>query len=119
MARKRRSNRKAWSQAWQVPADSAVGEQLQLIDALLSGNITAPEFEHAWLAARGQELARGERPAGRLADALSRIFIAVDAYVSDPELRDQPEDMDEEELFQFVLSAYAKIYSDAPPPSKH
>lgn len=86
-----------------------MAEQLRAIDALLSGEMSAPDFESAFLSARTREINEGERPDGRLEEALSQIFFAVDRYVRDPDLRDQPEDLDDAGLVAAVREQRDRI----------
>lgn len=57
--------------------------------------MTAPEFEKSYLSAlkmekRGLEIA--------IFDVLQKLFGDADAYVANPELRTEPEDLDDEQL---------------------
>jgi hypothetical protein len=71
--------------------------------AFLDGRISAPEFETLFLALfRGV----GKGLIGPLAQELDRLFGAVDAYCSDPELRDDF-DIDEQGLHRAVADFVA------------
>lgn len=104
-----------WWNPAEVPPDAAVGEQLRLIDRLLSGEITAAEFEGAFLKARTREIRADERPDGCLEAGLSQIFLAVDRYVSDPELREPPDDLDDDGLIEYVRRQRQVIYGEREP----
>lgn len=105
----------AWWNAAGVPPGTAVGEQLQLIDRLLSGELTAADFERAFLKARTREIRADERPDGCLEAGLSQVFLAVDRYVSDPELREPPDDLDDDELIEYVRRQRQVIYGERKP----
>ncbi|WP_084713086.1 colicin immunity domain-containing protein [Streptacidiphilus rugosus] len=73
--------------------------------AFLDGRISAPEFETLFLALfRGV----GEGLYAPIAQELDRLFGAVDAYCSDPELRDEF-DIDEQGLHHAVTDFVASI----------
>ncbi|MFS0899163.1 colicin immunity domain-containing protein [Mycolicibacterium litorale] len=66
-----------------------------LIDRFIENSITASEFESAFLRAIKQE----QRILGNpVYPILQELFEDTDAYVSDPSLRTEPEDLDDEQL---------------------
>lgn len=72
-----------------------ISAYLKLMDDFIAGTIGAPEFEKAYLAAIKQDQ--------RLIDNnvflyLQTMFEDADAYVPYPELRTEPEDLDDDQL---------------------
>ncbi|MEU4491905.1 colicin immunity domain-containing protein [Streptomyces sp. NPDC023998] len=96
--------RASWEQAKQVPADSHVGEQLRLMEALVHGEVSGPDFARQWLGARRSSLELGERTRGRLTRALDEVFYALEDYAIDPAQR-EPGDLTDEGLRERVASA--------------
>ncbi len=67
---------------------------LDLIDDFLTGRVSATEFEGRYLQVFKADSAR--RP-DRVFEVLDRLFADVDAFVAEPQLRDEG-DLDEEAL---------------------
>ena len=63
---------------------SAEAIQLQLAKRFAAGMMAAPEFESAFLAARGE---KWDGTIDLTADVLDQIFYGVDDYVADDDLR--------------------------------
>lgn len=99
-----------WTPA-ELPPGTAIARQLRLVDALLSGEVAPPIFETEFIEARAKELAEDERPEGNLEAGLSQVFLAVDRYCGDPELRDS-DDFDDEQLIEFVREQRRVIYGE-------
>lgn len=71
-----------------------------LIDAFISGEIDTTEFEKKYLA----EVKSEKRILPhQIYAALQELFEDVDAYVHDPKLRTDPEDLDDEQLMSSAL----------------
>jgi hypothetical protein len=79
---------------------------IDLIRAFVERKISAPEFEARYLALF--------KSAGHFDDedafnTLDRLFTDIDAYVSDADLRDSPEDLDDDQLHTCAIQALAKL----------
>lgn len=68
-----------------------------ILDAFITGNITVHEFEKQYTDTFLQEQRRFGYP---FYDILNELFINIDYYVPHPELRTDPEDLDEDQLLQ-------------------
>jgi hypothetical protein len=68
---------------------------VDLVDRLLAKERTPAEFESEFFALWGRD--RTTR-SPELFAVLERFFFVVEDYVDDPELRDEPGDLDEEQL---------------------
>lgn len=100
----------------QVDPDSAVAEQLTLMNSLAEGEISGAAFATGWLAARNRAMAEGERTRGALDRVLTDVFYALEDYVIDPALR-EPGDLPDHELTSRVRAALDTLRSlEAPPP---
>lgn len=75
---------------------------LALIDRFIDGSINAAEFEHCYLRAVKSERRILGDPVSPI---LQGLFEDVDAYVGDPDLRDGPDDLDEEQLHECASRA--------------
>lgn len=72
-----------------------IAKYIALIDAFIGGEMAANEFDLAYLKARKSE----QRVLGdTVFPILQQLFGDADAYVSDPSLRTEPEDLDDEQL---------------------
>jgi len=99
---------RAWARPDEVDPASHVAQQLALINALINGSLSSPDFARAWLAERRESLNDGERLREPFDRALNEVFYAIEDYVIDPELRD-PDDMTDDDLITRVYAAYALI----------
>lgn len=69
---------------------------ITVIEAFLSGAIDAQTFERCYL---DSDYICGHEPWTEAEyQILQELFWAVDAFVADPELRDSPEDLNEDQL---------------------
>jgi hypothetical protein len=68
---------------------------VDLVDKLLSRALTPTEFESEFFGLWGSD--RTTR-SPEVFSLLERFFFVVEDYVDDPELRDEPGDLDEEQL---------------------
>ncbi|CAM5472163.1 colicin immunity domain-containing protein [Streptomyces narbonensis] len=93
----------AWSRAGDVTPGTATAHLMSLLSDFAQGTITAAEFTDGWREARRAAQTRGERASGDLAELLDRVFMALEDYTPDPELRD-PGDLTDGELRQGVQS---------------
>jgi hypothetical protein len=86
---------------------SAEEVQLQLAKRFAAGMLPAPEFETAFLAARGE---KWDGTIDLTAEVLDQIFYGVDDYVSKDSLR-EPEkgDLDEEQLREIVRTQLRRL----------
>lgn len=103
---------------WDVPrtlADlaptSVAARQLDLARALVAGERDAPAFERDFLELRREDDAV---VFGVVGEVLDEIFYDLDAYVAEPELRDGPEDLDDDQLRERVRGQLARL--ERPPP---
>ena len=71
---------RAWSTPEEAPPDSGVRAQADAMRAFVTADMTALEFERAFLAGRRREIERGERATGPLAEALDAAFWAVNDH---------------------------------------
>ncbi|WP_133119087.1 colicin immunity domain-containing protein [Mycolicibacterium agri] len=78
----------------------------RLIDDFIAGRMTAPEFQKSFLIALKFEN-RGLDD--RLFDVLQRLFEDTDDYVAYPELRTDPEDLDDEQLRECAIRARREL----------
>ncbi|MEU4063400.1 colicin immunity domain-containing protein [Streptomyces wedmorensis] len=88
---------RAWSHPNDVTPGTASARLMSLLSAFTQGECTAAEFADGWWEARRTAQSRGERAKGDLADLLDRVFMALEDYTPDPELRD-PGDLTDREL---------------------
>lgn len=72
-----------------------VSAYTDLLDRFLGGESTAPEFEKSFLAMVKSERRTLGEPVYPL---LQQLFEDVDAYVERPELRNDADDLDDEQL---------------------
>jgi hypothetical protein len=79
---------------------------IRLIDDFIARRMSAPEFEKSYLSALKLE---NRGLAVPIFDVLQRLFGDADAYVAYPELRTEPEDLDEEQLRECALRARGEL----------
>jgi hypothetical protein len=72
-----------------------VARYTDLIDRFIAGQITASDFDKSFLLAMKSEHRIVGAPAYPI---LQELFEDADAYVSDLDLRTEPEDLDDEQL---------------------
>jgi hypothetical protein len=78
--------------------------QLELMNKLVAGEVSGPEFAAAWLAARRQAIAGGERCRDSFERNLNDVFYLLDDYVIDPALRSS-DDITDAQLTEGVCLA--------------
>lgn len=81
-----------------------MARQLGLLEAFVSGRCEAPEFAAGWWAERRAAQTAGERVGRELAALLDRVFMILEDYTPDPDLREQG-DLTDAELREIVRSA--------------
>lgn len=91
------SKQRAWSSPADVDPASAAARQLALLDAFADGTRDAPDFAHGWWEARRASQANGERVRGPLSDLFDRVFMLLEDYSVDPDLR-EPGDLEDADL---------------------
>lgn len=79
---------------------------IKLIDNFVGNRTSANEFEVSYLSALKLEDRGFAVP---IFDVLQRLFGDADAYVADPELRTEPEDLDEEQLRECAIRARREL----------
>jgi hypothetical protein len=99
------SKHRAWSSSDDVDPESAAARPRALLDAFADGTSSAPDFAHAWWEARRASQANGERIRGPLGDLFDRVFMILEDYSVDPDLR-EPGDLDDAELRTAVSEAW-------------
>ena len=86
--------------------EGSPARQLQLSKQFAVGSISGPEFETAFLQARGLNAGLADV----LADVLVQIFYGVDDYVADDELRPKIRGgIDEEQLREIVRTQLRRL----------
>lgn len=85
-----------------LPRSRDIGEYIALIDAFISNKIDAPEFEAAYLKAIKFEQ---RMLVDEVFSILQELFEDADAYVPYPELRTDPEDLDDAQLRECAIRA--------------
>ena len=79
-----------------------ISAYLRLIDDFVVGELTAPEFETAYLTAMKRDQRMIDNDVFRF---LQTLFEDADAYVAEPRLRTEPEDLDDEQLRDCAIRA--------------
>ncbi|WP_353614423.1 colicin immunity domain-containing protein [Mangrovibacter phragmitis] len=76
---------------------------INLIDAFISQDISAPEFEHNYLTAwrTYRDSSEDKRADLRTQRFFDTVFSLVDSYCSDPDLMDD-DDLNDDDLFEAV-----------------
>lgn len=79
-----------------------ISEYIKLIDDFVGGSLSAPEFEKAYLTAikRDQRMIDNE-----VFFFLQTLFEDADAYVAEPRLRTEQEDLDDGQLRECAVRA--------------
>jgi hypothetical protein len=98
----------AWSSPSEAPPGTAVAEMVDLMDALVRGDVDASEFESRWLDGRRRAMAEGERIRGRFSDIMGDVFWAIEDHVEDLEHRDANQ-ISGEELVARVRDALTEL----------
>ncbi|MFI6419407.1 colicin immunity domain-containing protein [Streptomyces sp. NPDC050842] len=94
---------RAWSHPSDVTPGTASARLVSLLGAFTQGTCTAPEFADGWWEARRTTHSQGERASGDLADLLDGVFMLLEEYTPDPELRESG-DLTDSELREGVQS---------------
>jgi len=84
---------------------STIEKYILLITQFVTGELTASQFEVSYLDMFKNE---SETLPEKTYAALNELFLDVDAYCSDPALRDE-EDLDDQELLERAKQALAKL----------
>ncbi|MER8029071.1 hypothetical protein ABTZ78_08930 [Streptomyces bauhiniae] len=95
----------AWSDAAEVPPDTATAHHLHLPREFTNGTLPAPAFAHAWWQTRRTAQSNGERVRGPLEELFNHVFLLLEDYELDPELA-EPTDLTAPELKAAVTEAY-------------
>jgi hypothetical protein len=88
-------------------ASTAVQPLIALIEAFLGGAMDVRTFERRYL--ETDYICGHETWPDAEYEVLQELFWAVDAFVADPELRDSPEDLDEDQLRAEAARAIAAL----------
>ncbi|MEV5613639.1 colicin immunity domain-containing protein [Streptomyces sp. NPDC052225] len=96
-----RPKQRSWSRPEDVAPNTHTAQLLSFIDTYAAGTCNTQDFAHGWWGARRAAQAHGERVHGRLSELLDRVFMALEEYSVDPNLR-EPGDLTDHELRQAV-----------------
>ncbi|MFI6288618.1 colicin immunity domain-containing protein [Streptomyces sp. NPDC051018] len=107
-ASRSRAGQITWARRSDIPPGAATAEQVALMDSLVNGTVSAPEFARSWLAARREALWRNERLREPFSAALDRVFWALEDYSIDPALRDET-DLTDPELVATIRAVLSEI----------
>ena len=91
-----------------TPSDQQpdISMYVDLIDQFIEGSVTAAEFEGRFI----QQMKTERRTLGEpIYPILQELFEDADAYVKQPELRTEPEDLDDEQLLHCARRARASL----------
>ncbi|MER6025622.1 hypothetical protein [Streptomyces sp. NPDC001851] len=99
------ARQRAWSRPSDVAPGSSAARQLELLDQLVEGTCTASDFAHGWWKARRASQMDGERIQGPLADLFDRVFMLLEDYEVEPDLR-EPGDLSAAELSAAVRGVW-------------
>lgn len=84
---------------------STIEKYILLMTQFVAGEIAAPQFEVSFLDMfKNEPEVFPEKTYG----VLNKLFLDVDAYCSDPDLRDE-EDLDDQELLERAKEALTKL----------
>lgn len=89
-----------------IPKRPDLSSYIHLVDDFITHRTTAPEFEKSYLSALKLETRGLEVP---IFDVLQRLFGDADAYVAYPELRTEPDDLDDEQLRECAIRARSEL----------
>ena len=84
-----------------------IRRKLELSRRFIAGDLTGREFERAFLDARSEALSIRHPPGWN--DAMQQIFYFIDDFVADPGPREDPRELDEEQLREAVRLQVARI----------
>ena len=84
---------------------NATAKYILLLTQYINGNITASQFEAAYLDMFKAEASKLQED---VYEVLNNLFLDVDSYCSDPVLRDD-EDLDDEGLLSSAKEALTKL----------
>lgn len=79
----------------------------ELIEAFVQEKISADDFETDYIRTFTND--KCQVPGSEFT-VLEKLFFDVDDYVSDPELRDSPEDLSGEQLRERAAATYSKLF---------
>jgi hypothetical protein len=79
---------------------------LAMMDSLLANEISASDFQKQYLQAIKSE---SRDIPNNIFEILNWLFVETDFYVEDPSLRDEGEDLDDQQLRQKVREARTKL----------
>ncbi|MFG3198020.1 hypothetical protein ACGFYT_17965 [Streptomyces sp. NPDC048208] len=69
---------RAWSNAAEVPPDTATAHHLHLLREFTNGTLLAPAFAHAWWQTRRTAQSNGERARGPLEELFTHVFLLLE-----------------------------------------
>ena len=95
----------------QVSAAIPLNRYGRLMESMLSGRLSATDFERRYL---DLFKADGADRSPRVFGILDALFAEVDAFCPDPDVR-EPDDLDEEQLRQRVAAARTALAVAVPP----
>ncbi|TGN74825.1 hypothetical protein E5083_21915 [Streptomyces bauhiniae] len=107
----------AWSDAAEVPPDTATAHHLNLLREFSNGTLPAPTFAYAWWQTRRTAKSNGERVRGPLEELFNHVFLLLEDYEVAPELA-EPTDLTAPELQAAVTEAYRDTQAPALIPSE-
>lgn len=99
-----------WLTTDEIPPDSGVGRQIQLMRDFLAGGLGPEAFRRLWYEARAQEIAYEERPGARIGAAMDDLHEALHDYDPSPSDR-EPEWIDENQLRDATRDVLMRIES--------
>ncbi|MEU3425892.1 colicin immunity domain-containing protein [Streptomyces gardneri] len=99
---------RAWSHPSDVTPGCATARLVSLLSTFTQGTCTAADFANGWWEARRAAHSQGERASGDLADLLDRVFMALEDYTPDPDLR-EPGDLTDSELRERIRYLAASV----------
>jgi hypothetical protein len=83
-----------------------IGLYLRLLEDFIAERISAPEFEKSYLSAvKSEQRILGDP----VFPVLQRLFEDADDYVAYPELRTEPEDLDDDQLRECAVRARSEL----------
>ncbi|MQY20699.1 colicin immunity domain-containing protein [Nocardia macrotermitis] len=101
---------KVWKRPDDVVAGAGIDEQLELMRAVVDGDLTATQFAREWHAAHRRSLNSGEKISAQFENVLNEVFYAIEEYAIDPENK-QDTDISDQELISIVRDALASSES--------
>ncbi|MER7620536.1 colicin immunity domain-containing protein [Streptomyces sp. NPDC126503] len=94
---------RAWTHPDEVTPGTATARLMTLLSDFTQGSCAATEFATGWWEARRAAQTEGERASGDLAKLLDGVFMALEDYTPDPDLR-EPGDLTDSDLRKRIHS---------------